>query len=221
MDKTYKLETPIALNGAQRQTIDAFHREYHESGVEGRCYWLGHRMYKTPTDLFTFQEIIFDTRPDLIIELGTFYGGSAMFMATVLDQLNKGLIVSVDVAPKATPAHSRIQYITGDCQGASTHERVKGFASQAESVMLILDCDHSADHVANELQKYAPLVTTDCYLIVEDTCVGGNPIEPDFGDGPSAAVRKYMNSHAATFAVDRTREKYLLTYHSGGYLRRM
>ena len=86
--------------------------------------------------------------------------------------------------------------------------------------MVILDSDHSFAHVAAEMELLGPLVTPGQYLIVEDTCVNGHPILPDFGAGPMEAVHEFLARHAE-FAVDESREKFLLTLNPQGYLKRL
>jgi cephalosporin hydroxylase len=85
--------------------------------------------------------------------------------------------------------------------------------------MVILDSDHSFGHVLSELRSYAPLVSTGCYLIVEDTNVNAHPVRPDFGPGPMEAVRMFLAEDGG-FVVDDSREKLLMTFNPGGYLRR-
>ena len=85
--------------------------------------------------------------------------------------------------------------------------------------MVILDSDHSRDHVLRELELYAPFVTRGCYLVVEDTNVNGHPVVPGFGPGPMEAVTAFLRT-AADFTVDHAREKFMLTFNPSGYLRR-
>ncbi len=85
--------------------------------------------------------------------------------------------------------------------------------------MVILDSDHSRDHVLRELELYSPLVTPGCYLVVEDTNVNGHPVSPEFGPGPMEAVEAFLET-TNDFEVDRSREKLLLTFNPSGYLRR-
>lgn len=89
-----------------------------------------------------------------------------------------------------------------------------------DSVMVILDSDHRKDHVLKELRAYSQYVTVDSYLIVEDTNINGHPVYPDYGPGPMEAVEESLKEDDR-FAVDRTKEKLLLTFNPGGYLRRV
>ncbi len=99
-------------------------------------------------------------------------------------------------------------------------ERLARRASDAETVLVVLDSDHSHDHVLAELRAYAPLVTPDSYLVVEDTNVNGHPVYEEFGPGPMEAVQDFLKEND-TFAVDVTREKFLLTFNPGGWLKKL
>jgi cephalosporin hydroxylase len=93
-------------------------------------------------------------------------------------------------------------------------------ARASGTVMVVLDSDHSAAHVLDELRAYAPLVTPGSYLVVEDTNINGHPVFDSFGPGPTEAVTKFLDESSA-FVVDRSREKFLLTFNPSGWLRRV
>jgi cephalosporin hydroxylase len=188
--------------------IEAFFRRYADSQVWRETTWLGKRALKCPLDLWVYQEIIFRTRPDTIIETGTADGGSALFLASVCDQLDHGRIVSIDIEKGKRPRHERITYLNG----SSTEVTVK----PEGKTMVILDSDHSKEHVLAELRKYAPMVSPGGYLIVEDTSVN---LATDFGPGPAEAVEEFLQE-TSDFEVDRGCEKFLLTFNPGGYLKR-
>jgi cephalosporin hydroxylase len=184
-------------------------------------YWLGVHAAKCPLDLWIYQEIVWETRPDLVVECGTASGGSALFLASVLDQLGSGRVCTIDVAELPDrPNHPRIQYLSGSSTDCDIFARVEELAASADRVMVILDSDHSCEHVARELGLYAPLVTPSCYLIVEDTNLNGNPVVSEFGPGPGEAVAAFLGLNH-DFAVDAAREKLLLTFNPSGYLRRL
>jgi cephalosporin hydroxylase len=86
--------------------------------------------------------------------------------------------------------------------------------------MVVLDSDHTDAHVTQELEAYGPLVTPGCYMVVEDTCLNGNPVLRRFGPGPAEAVRRFLETDNS-FEVDRGREKFKMTFNPGGYLRRV
>ena len=113
------------------------------------------RVLKNPLDLWIYQEILHRTRPDTIIETGTYEGGSALYLASVCDFLGHGQVVSIDVAARAQPEHPRITYIDGD----STDPQTVAQANLGGRTMVVLDSDRSTDHVLAELRAYAPLVS--------------------------------------------------------------
>ena len=125
---------------------------------------------KCPLDLWIYQEIVFRTRPDVIVETGTFYGGSALYLASLCDLLGNGRVIIDRHQGQGNQAeHPRILYLEGSSVAPEVVDRVKAEVDGAERVMVILDSDHKKDHVLGELQAYGPMVTEDCYLIVEDT----------------------------------------------------
>lgn len=185
--------------------------------------WMGSTLYKYPTDLWIYQEIMYETRPTLIVETGTARGGSALFMAQVGEHLGGIRVVSVDVNntlhAARLPRHARVTYLTGSSVEPSVVEAVRSHVRADDRVMVILDSDHAEPHVRAELAAYAPLVTPGCYLIVEDTAVNGHPVLPDHGPGPMEALAAFLPAHPE-FEVDRGREKFLLTQNPSGYLRK-
>jgi cephalosporin hydroxylase len=206
-----------------RDTVDAFHRLYYNARDETwkQTFWLGRTVRKCPLDLWTYQEILTETKPDLIVETGTYMGGSALFLASVCDLLGHGKVVTVDIsAPAGRPRHRRITYLHGSSVDAGVVARVRRRTRRAKRVMVVLDSDHARDHVLQELELYGPLVTPGCYLVVEDTNVNGHPVSPDFGPGPMEAVHAFLENRD-DFEVDRSREKLLLTFNPSGYLRRL
>src|SRR5437899_3592940 len=138
-----------------------------------------------------------------------------------MDVLGKGSIISVDInAQRNQPVHPRIQYLAGSSTEPAIVERVRKAVGNSETVLVILDSDHKKDHVAKELQAYAPMVTAGSYLIVEDTNLNGNPVAPNFGEGPGEAVQAFLKSHKE-FETDHSMERFLLTFNPGGFLKRV
>ena len=213
----------LATRGSHSGVIDAFHKLYYNAEDETwqSTQWLGVAALKLPLDLWIYQEILYDVRPTLIIETGTMHGGSAWYLASVCDLLGTGRIVTVDIVEReGLPSHPRITYVTGSSTALETMERVKGMIEPNERVMVILDSDHARDHVLRELDLYSDLVSPGSYLIVEDTNVNGHPVHPTHGPGPGEALAEFL-ARDRRFVVDRTREKLLLTFNPGGYLRRV
>jgi len=201
--------------------VRSFHRLYYHSASRtwSNTYWLGTQTQKCPLDLWVYQEILHELRPEAIVETGTASGGSASYLAAICDLLGTGRIVTVDVVERERPAHERVTYLTGSSTDPQIAAQVLEFVGDDSPVLVILDSDHSRDHVLEELRLYAPLVTPGSYVIVEDTNVNGHPVSPDFGPGPMEAVDEFLRE-SAEFAVDAEREKLLLTFNPRGYLRR-
>ncbi len=213
----------LATHGTHRRVIDAFHRLYYNAEDETwqSTRWLGVRALKLPLDLWIYQEILHEVKPSLIIETGTAHGGSAWYLATICDLTGTGRVVTIDIAKgEGRPSHPRVTYLTGSSTAPEILEQVKGMIQPDDRVMVILDSDHARDHVLRELELYGDLVSLGSYLIVEDTNVNGHPVLLSHGPGPSEALADYL-PRDRRFVVDRSREKFLLTFNPGGYLRRV
>jgi len=186
-----------------------------------RTKWLGVPIEKNPLDLMIFQEIIYEVKPDVIVEAGTADGGSALYMATIMEMLQKGKIITIDinVSPKR-PTNPRIQYLVGSSTAPEIVEKVRSAISPSDRVMVVLDSDHRKAHVLKELQIYSPLVSKGSYLILEDTNNNGHPVRPDFGPGPMEALQEYQKDHS-DLEIDKSREKLFVTFNPKGYLRKV
>lgn len=216
---------------APENVIERFNKLYYETPnvwQKGRMHWLGVPVLKAPTDLWIYQEILCRLRPDLIVETGTADGGSALFLASVCEQIGAGRVVSVDISERgpvgeARPEHARIRYLLGSSTDEEVVKQVKAEAEGAESVLVILDSDHAEHHVFREMQIYAPLVSVGSYLIVEDTNVNGHPVLEQHGPGPMEAVKRFLNEEreGRDFVTDKEKERLMLTFNPGGYLKRI
>lgn len=196
--------------------------------------WLGRPIIQFPQDLIAVQEIIWKVRPDLIIETGIARGGSLIFSASILELLGgDGLVVGVDIDIREhnrveVERHAlakRIRMIQGSSVAAETFAEVRQHAQGKRRVLVMLDSNHTHEHVLRELELYSPLVKQDSYLIVFDTIIGEMPEEfsrerpwgPD--DNPLTAVREFLRQNDR-FEVDREFDnKLLITVAPGGYLR--
>jgi cephalosporin hydroxylase len=170
--------------------------------------WLGVPIAKCPLDLWIFQEILTELRPQLIIECGTFAGGSALFFATLCDLLGQGRIVTIDIETYPNrPNHPRIEYIRGSSTSPQVFATVSQRAEGIWPVLVNLDSDHCASHVLQEMNLYGSLVSRGSYLIVEDSNINGHPVSPQFGPGPMEAIQEFLKTHTE-FVPDRSREKF-------------
>jgi cephalosporin hydroxylase len=213
------------MNAQEKTIIENFHNLYYngpedKGQIFTRTYWMKVPCEKCPLDLWIYQEIISEIRPDLIIETGTRFGGSALFMAHILDILGKGEIITIDIDYMISrPIHPRVKYVHGSSSDTNLIESVLADRHD-EARMVVLDSDHSKAHVLQELHLLAPYVSVGSYLIVEDTNINGHPIFPTLGAGPYEAVEEFLETHKE-FAVDEAREKFLMTFNPRGYLRRL
>ena len=199
---------------------ESFHRLYYDSRVWKDTHWLGVPVQKLPLDLWIYQEILYETRPDILVEMGTAKGGSAFFFASLFDLLGHGQVLTADIfVPEDRPEHDRITYLTGSSTSPEIVESVREAIGDNKRAMVVLDSDHARDHVLEELRLYADLVSPGCHLVVEDTNINGHPVYDDFGPGPMEAVTTFLEERD-DFEVDRRREKFFLTFHPSGLLRR-
>jgi cephalosporin hydroxylase len=205
-----------------QEVVDSFHELYYENRRRtwANTRWLGHKVRKAATDLWIYQEILCERRPDVIVETGTLFGGSALYLASICDLIGAGRVFTIDLEPQPElPSHPRITYLTGSSVAPEIVDRVRAEA-EGQRAMAILDSDHRCEHVLAELRAYAPVVSAADYLIVEDTNLNGHPVWPNFdGGGPMEAVETFL-AEDDSFAVDESREKFYLTFNPRGYLRR-
>ncbi|MEK6274697.1 MAG: CmcI family methyltransferase [Actinomycetota bacterium] len=205
---------------AEPGVTEAFHRLYYDTSVWKDTYWLGVPTQKCPLDLWIYQEILHEVKPDLIIETGTAHGGSAYYLASLMDLVGRGEVVTVDIHPiEGRPAHPRITYVTGSSTADEVVQEVERLAEGHERVLVILDSDHSRDHVLDELRIYNRFVTPSSYLIVEDTNVNGHPVLPEHGPGPREALDDFL-AETDGLEVDTSREKFFMTFNPRGFLRK-
>lgn len=213
--------------------------------------WLGRPAIQFPTDAWAMQELIWRVKPDLIIETGIAHGGSILYYASLMAQLDlcdaiesgdsldpretrrKVLGIDIDIRPhnrvaiESHPMSVYLEMIEGSSIAQDVIAKVKTIAARYTKVLVIFDSNHTHDHVLAELEAYAGLTSLGSYCVVFDTVVEDMPDDmfPDrpwgVGDNPKTAVREYLKSHKE-FEVDKKiQNKLLLTVAPDGYLRRM
>lgn len=197
--------------------------------------WMGVPIIQFPADVMATQEVIWATKPDVIIETGVARGGSVIFMASLLEMLGKGKVIGVDIDIRAHnrdsieshPMSKRIELVEGSSVGEDTLARVREMIPEGASVMVVLDSDHSRDHVLAELRAYGPLVTKGCYMVVADTAVGH--LDADRaptkrskiwykGNEPLTALRMYMNETDMFEIDEELNGKLVMSSSPGGYI---
>lgn len=207
--------------------VSAFHKLVYDAAplTLNGCRWMGVPLCKNPLDLWVTQELLWCLKPGLIVETGSWFGGSALFYAQLCDLIGRGEVISIDVEPPPTKwNHPRITWITGSSVDPAIVAQVRARAEATEGHVLVnLDSDHSPEHVAAELEAYAPLVTPRSYCIVEDTDCGGRPVMNErFAPrgGPYVAVQAFLETHP-DWEADKLCEHYLVTHHPDGWLQRL
>jgi cephalosporin hydroxylase len=196
--------------------------------------WLGRPIIQYPQDMIAMQEIIWQVKPDLIIETGIAHGGSLVFYASMLELLGgQGQVLGIDIDirehnRRAIEQHPMSKRITM-MQGSSIDERlaadVREFARGKDRVLVTLDSNHTHDHVLAELHLYSPLVTKDSYLVVFDTIVEDMPegFYPDRpwskGNNPMTAVREFMKTTDRFEFDTEITHKLVISAAPDGYLR--
>jgi cephalosporin hydroxylase len=201
-----------------------FNQLYFDAHSVGKTWadtrFLGTPVLQTVADLWVYQEIIYERRPDVIVECGTNTGGCTLYLATLCELIRNGRVISIDTTEvQGRPHHERITYLTGSSTSGNILKNVKEHTAKADRVMVLLDSDHKKDHVLEELRNYGQFVTAADYMIVEDTIIN-HPILPEFGPGPMEAVQEFLAENDS-FSIDATREKFFLTFHPGGYLKKI
>ncbi len=196
--------------------------------------WMGRPIIQYPQDIIAMQEIIWSVKPDLIIETGIAHGGSLIFSASMLELLgNDGKVLGIDIDIRdhnrteieKHPMFKRITMIEGSSIDNSIAEQIRDFAKGKEKILVILDSNHTQDHVLKEMQLYSSLVTKDSYLVVFDTCVEDMPEDafPDRpwgkGNNPKTAVWEFLKTNDR-FEIDKEiQDKLQITVAPDGYLK--
>jgi cephalosporin hydroxylase len=195
--------------------------------------WLGIQIIQFPQDMIAIQEIIWKVKPDLIIETGIAHGGSLILSASILELIGNGEVLGIDIEirphnKKLIIEHSlskRIKMIEGSSTDKKISEQVYKLAKGKKTILVILDSNHTHEHVLKELELYSPLVTKDSYLVVFDTVIENMPENsfPDRswgkGNNPKTAVWEFLKNNDR-FKIDKKiQNKLLITVAPDGYLK--
>ena len=222
--------TPLSIDGESRAARgERFNRMIGGEVMKNR--WFGVLTFQQPLDVWITQEIIFEVKPDVIVETGTMRGGSAALWAAILEQANsEGRVITIDIndvrdsAAKQLPiTQRRVDFL----QGSSTDPKVVSEVARrvkGKRVLVILDSLHVKKHVLDELRAYSPLVSIGSYLIVQDTNFGRTvpffQLPQKWQPGPLDAVEDFLAS-TDEFVADSSRERFFATNNLGGFLKRI
>jgi cephalosporin hydroxylase len=244
--KVLVVESPAGRTEMDLYTPEAFtalSREWVRIGWSLRYSygftWLGRPVIQLPDDLIRIQEIIWQVKPDVIVETGVAHGGALVFYASLCELMGKGTVIGVDIEIRphnrtAIEAHrlaSRIVLVEGSSIHDDTIARVKAAVPQGSRVMVLLDSNHSKAHVRAELEAYAPLVTEGSYVGVADGVMRDLSDVPGgrsewVSDNPATAAAEFAAAHPE-FVIEQPRRLFQegaiddpVTYWPGGWLRR-
>lgn len=203
--------------------------------------WLGRPIIQFPQDMIALQEIIWEVKPDMIIETGIAHGGSLIFSASMLTlleacgEIENGKVLGIDIdirehnrkAIEAHPMNRKITMFEGSSINEEMIKKVHEFAKSGKKILVCLDSNHTHEHVLSELKAYAPLVSIGSYCCVFDTIIEDMPKGSfldrpwDKGNNPKTAVWEYLKEND-NFIIDKDIEnKLLITVAPDGYLKRI
>jgi cephalosporin hydroxylase len=183
--------------------------------------YFGIQTLKQPLDFWIYQELFFEARPDVVIEIGNRFGGSTLALAHMCQLLGKGRLIGIDLdhseTSESVKEHPRISLVEGDA--CDVFQKVARLISQHDQVLIIEDSSHTYENTVKVLETYSPLVKPGGYFIVEDgICHHGLDVGPS--PGPYEAVEAFVASHPE-FIIDRSRESFLITWNPKGFLKRV
>jgi cephalosporin hydroxylase len=223
---------PGSLNDSSAQLVHDFHLLVYRSWQWDHLSWLGVHAQQNPNDVWSYQQIFFETKPDFVIEAGTNQGGGTLVWATLLAAINPAAkVLTIDIEDRLEAAR-KVPLFNEKAEffhGSSTSDEVVTAIRkrvQNKRALVILDSNHQKSHVLKEMGLYGDLVPVGGYLLVQDTDVNGHPAFPKHGPGPWEAVEEFMaaggrSQGGATFQIDRSREILLFSMHPIGYLKRV
>jgi cephalosporin hydroxylase len=202
---------------------DRFHQVWYDSRVWERIAWMGIPIQKNPFDLFQYQEILSEERPDVLIECGAYKGGATLFFAQMFDLIGHGKVISIDTVPRWAPVardHPRVTTLTGRSVDRKIFSRVLRIVRDG-TAMVVLDSDHTQQYVEEELALYSQLIKPGGLIVVEDTDVNAHPVYPDHGPGPFEAVQTFLDGHKEFLPDESRAHRLLFTSAPSGWLRRV
>lgn len=204
---------------------EEYHKWYYNTEVWEDVRFMGVVTNKSVSDMWNYQEILFELQPSLIVEFGTRFGGSALYFSVIGRSINPELkVLSVDVSHAEVDAKvfadPAVELLTMSSADPAVAEAIVQLRAQYPgTVFFILDSDHSKNHVLAELQLLRGVVQPGDYVVVEDGNINGNPVLPGWGEGPREALQAYIQQYPDDYVLDHDREaKFGFTFAPGGFL---
>ena len=201
-------------------TLREWIERYQQKLVFERVHYRGVPAWKNVLDLWIYQEIISEAGVECVIEIGARYAGTTLWLSDLLRNLrgDAGTVVSIDLERPAQALPANVHFICGDSIAPETVAEVRSVCA-GRKTLVIADGNHAADHVLQEIRLYAPLISEGSYFIAEDGIVDVMDWK-EYIPGPMVAAQRFL-TETDEFALDRSREKFLLTYAPGGFLKRV
>jgi cephalosporin hydroxylase len=201
-------------------TLREWIERYQQKLVFENIHYRGVPTWKNVLDLWVYQEIIWQTGVEVVIEIGARHGGTTLWLSDLLRNFRSeaGTVVSIDLERPGQELPTNVQFICGDSVAPETVAAARGVAS-GRKTLVIADGNHAADHVLQEMRLYGPLISEGSYFIAEDGIVDVMEWE-EYTPGPMVAAQRFL-AETDEFVLDRTPEKFLLTYAPGGFLKRV
>lgn len=183
--------------------------------------WFGVKALKNPLDFWVYQELMYELKPDVVVEIGTHGGGSTLALAHLCDLLGHGEIIGVDINHSLVPQnvweHPRVTLITGDA--CTSYPLVAERVGGTRNVLVIEDSSHTFKNTLNVLRTYSPLIRPGNYFVVEDSiCHHGLVVGPS--PGPYEAIEAFL-AEDSSFEIDWDRESFVITWNPKGFLRKV
>ncbi|MES2777472.1 MAG: cephalosporin hydroxylase family protein [Bacteroidota bacterium] len=213
-----------------------FNDESNKSQYSYNFTWMGRPIIQYPQDMIAMQELIWEIKPDLIIETGIAHGGSLIYYASLLELIGKGEILGIDIDIRehnrkeieSHPMYKRIHMIEGSAIEDATIKQVEKYAEGKKTILVTLDSNHTHEHVLAELNLYSKFVTPGSYLVVFDTIVEFLPenympglVRPwGVGDNPMTAVNTFLKDNDDFVIDNNISNKLLISVAPSGYLKR-
>lgn len=200
---------------------EAYHRWYYETAVWKRVTFLGIPCQKSVLDLWNYQELLFERQPSLVVELGTYRGGSALFFAQVLRGFyQRARVLTVDRVRRCKLVDPNIELLISETTHPRVVQRIGELREELPGpLFVILDSDHHQEHVLAEMLSLREVLVARDYLVVEDGNINGHPVLPNYGPGPLEAIAEYEQQYPNDYWHDRKREnKFGFTFAPNGFL---
>jgi cephalosporin hydroxylase len=233
-EKTERIQS-YSKNNSLKEAAEKFNLESNKCQYSYNFTWMGRPIIQYPQDMIAMQEIIWEIKPDLIIETGIAHGGSLVYYASILELIGKGEVIGIDIDIRAHnkkmilehPMIRRIKMIEGSSVSADIFNQVEKLAKDNKTVMVCLDSNHTHEHVLQELNLYGKLVSKGSYMVVFDTIVEylpdnylpGRPWKKS--DNPKSAVDEFLKQNNHFTIQDNIDNKLLISVAPGGYLKRI